>query len=54
MGETLAMAPNRLKGDQMVAFVVVLDWKYAEITSDVGEENSKVEGTIKLRGGQFR
>ncbi|PSR91622.1 ABC transporter B family member 2 like [Actinidia chinensis var. chinensis] len=53
MGETLAMAPDLLKGNQMVASVFeVLDRK-TEITGDVGEELTKVEGTIELKGIQF-
>ncbi|PKI46864.1 hypothetical protein CRG98_032675 [Punica granatum] len=50
MGETLAMAPDLLKGNQMVASVFeVLDRK-TEVMGDVGEELAVVEGTIELRG----
>lgn len=53
MGETLAMAPDLLKGNQMVASVFeVLDRK-TEVTGDVGEELTVVEGTIELRGVHF-
>lgn len=53
MGETLAMAPDLLKGNQMVASVFeVLDRK-TEVVGDVGEELTRVEGTIELRGVQF-
>lgn len=53
MGETLAMAPDLLKGNQMVASVFeVLDRK-TEVVGDVGEELTRVEGTIQLRGVQF-
>lgn len=53
MGETLAMAPDLLKGNQMVASVFeVLDRK-TEIMGDVGEELRTVEGTIELRGVKF-
>lgn len=53
MGETLAMAPDILKGNQMVASVFeVLDRK-TEVVGDVGEELSRVEGTIELRGVKF-
>ncbi|CAL5441435.1 unnamed protein product [Camellia sinensis] len=53
MGETLAMAPDLLKGHQMVASVFeVLDWK-TEVTGDIGEELIRVEGTIELKGVQF-
>ncbi|PSR89248.1 ABC transporter B family member 2 like [Actinidia chinensis var. chinensis] len=53
MGETLAMAPDLLKGNQMVASVFeVLDRK-TQVTADVGEELTRVEGTIELQGIQF-
>ncbi|XP_028077314.1 ABC transporter B family member 2-like isoform X1 [Camellia sinensis] len=53
MGETLAMAPDLLKGHQMVASVFeVLDRK-TEVTDDIGEELIRVEGTIELKGVQF-
>ncbi|XP_019190949.1 PREDICTED: ABC transporter B family member 10-like isoform X2 [Ipomoea nil] len=53
MGETLAMAPDLIKGNQMVASVFeVLDRK-TEILADVGEELIKVEGTIELRDVEF-
>lgn len=53
MGETLALAPDLLKGNQMVASVFeVLDRK-TEVVGDVGEELTTVEGTIELRGIQF-
>ncbi|KAI7994177.1 ABC transporter B family member 2 [Camellia lanceoleosa] len=53
MGEALAMAPDLLKGNQMVASVFeVLDRK-TEVKSDIGEELTKVDGIIELRGVQF-
>ncbi|GLT91243.1 hypothetical protein SLE2022_091400 [Rubroshorea leprosula] len=53
MGETLAMAPDLLKGNQMVASVFeVLDRK-TQIVGDTGEELSNVEGTIELKGVHF-
>lgn len=53
MGEILAMAPDLLKGNQMVASVFeVLDRK-TEVMGDVGEELTAVEGTIELRGVHF-
>lgn len=53
MGETLAMAPDLLKGNQMVASVFeVLDRK-TQILADVGEEITRVEGAIELRGVHF-
>ncbi|CAK9173411.1 unnamed protein product [Ilex paraguariensis] len=53
MGETLAMAPDILKGNQMVASVFeVLDRK-TEVVGDVGDELTRVEGTIELKGVEF-
>lgn len=53
MGETLALVPDLIKGNQMAASVFeVLDRK-TEVAGDVGEELSRVEGTIELRGVQF-
>ncbi|GMP95459.1 hypothetical protein CsSME_00044503 [Camellia sinensis var. sinensis] len=53
MGETLAMAPDLLKGNQMVASVFeVLDRK-TEVKSDIGDELTMVDGMIELRGVQF-
>ncbi|XP_059656832.1 ABC transporter B family member 2-like [Cornus florida] len=53
MGETLAMAPDILKGNQMVASVFEVMDRKTEITGDVGEELNSVEGTIELRGVEF-
>uniref|UniRef100_A0A803L624 Uncharacterized protein n=2 Tax=Chenopodium quinoa TaxID=63459 RepID=A0A803L624_CHEQI len=53
MGETLAMAPDLLKGNQMVQSVFeVLDRK-TEVKGDSGEELTKVDGSIELRGVKF-
>lgn len=53
MGETLALAPDLLKGNQMVASVFeVLDRK-TQVIGDVGEELTTVDGTIELRDIQF-
>ncbi|XP_043716624.1 ABC transporter B family member 2-like [Telopea speciosissima] len=53
MGETLALAPDLVKGTQMLASVfAVLDRK-TEVVGDVGEEVTRVEGTIELRGVEF-
>ncbi|KAL3649616.1 (ABC) transporter [Castilleja foliolosa] len=53
MGETLAMAPDLLKGNQMVASVFeVLDRK-TEILNDVGDEVQRVEGSIELKDVEF-
>ncbi|CAA6669644.1 unnamed protein product [Spirodela intermedia] len=54
MGETLALAPDIIKGNQMAASVFdILDRK-TEIPGDVGEDLGKVEGVIELRGVEFR
>lgn len=53
MGETLAMAPDLLKGNQMVASVFELLDRETEVVSDVGEDVTKMDGTIELRGVQF-
>lgn len=53
MGEILAMAPDLLKGNQMVASVFeVLDRK-TEIIGDVGEEVARVDGMIELKNVEF-
>ncbi|CAO1939601.1 unnamed protein product [Urochloa humidicola] len=54
MGETLAMAPDIIKGNQMVASVFdILDRK-TDVRIDTGEDIKKVEGLIELRGVEFR
>ncbi|KAJ0431507.1 putative ABC-type xenobiotic transporter [Helianthus annuus] len=53
MGETLAMAPDLLKGNQMVASVFEVLDRRTQVVSDVGEELTRVEGTIELRGVTF-
>ncbi|CAA0843269.1 ABC transporter B family member 2 [Striga hermonthica] len=53
MGDALGMAPDLLKGNQMVASVFeVLDRK-TEILNDVGEEVPRVEGFIELKDVEF-
>ncbi|KAF7809482.1 ABC transporter B family member 2-like [Senna tora] len=53
MGETLALAPDILKGNQMVASVFdVLDRK-SGVVSDSGEELKSVEGSIELKRIDF-
>lgn len=53
MGETLALAPDLLKGNQMAASVFeVLDRK-TQVMGDAGQELTNVEGTIELRDVQF-
>ncbi|KAK1307181.1 ABC transporter B family member 2 [Acorus calamus] len=54
MGETLALAPDIIKGNQMAASVFeVLDRK-TEVVGDVGEDLKRVEGTVEMRGVEFR
>lgn len=53
MGETLALAPDLLKGNQMVASVFDVTDRRTEVLVDIGEEVTKLEGTIELRGVQF-
>lgn len=53
MGETLALAPDLLKGNQMVASVFELLDRQTEVSGDVGEELNVVEGTIELRSVEF-
>lgn len=53
MGETLALAPDLLKGNQMVASVFEILDRKTEVIGDAGEELTTVEGTIELRGIQF-
>lgn len=53
MGETLAMAPDIIKGNQMAASVFeVLDRK-TEIVAESGEEVGRVEGVIELKRVEF-
>ncbi|CAA7020756.1 unnamed protein product [Microthlaspi erraticum] len=53
MGEVLALAPDLLKGNQMVASVFELLDRRTQVVGDVGEELSDVEGTIELKGVNF-
>ncbi|KAJ7953427.1 ABC transporter B family-like protein [Quillaja saponaria] len=53
MGETLALAPDLLKGNQMVASVFDVMDRKSEVTGDVGEELMTVEGTIELKNIHF-
>lgn len=53
MGETLAMVPDIVKGNQMVASVFELLDRKTQVIGDAGEELKNVEGTIELRGVQF-
>ncbi|VAI59618.1 unnamed protein product [Triticum turgidum subsp. durum] len=54
MGETLAMAPDIIKGNQMASSVFdILDRK-TEVQIDTGDDIKKVEGVIQLRDVEFR
>ncbi|TKY58287.1 ABC transporter B family member 2 [Spatholobus suberectus] len=53
MGETLALAPDLLKGNQMVASIFEVMDRKTGILSDVGEELKTVEGTIELKRIHF-
>lgn len=53
MGEILAMAPDLLKGNQMVASVFEVIDRKTEVTGDSGEDLRRVEGMIELKGVRF-
>ncbi|GAA0153006.1 ATP-binding cassette [Lithospermum erythrorhizon] len=53
MGETLAMAPDLIKGNHMVASVFEVLDRRTEIVSDAGEEITRVEGMIELKNVEF-
>lgn len=53
MGETLAMAPDLIKGNQMVASVFEVLDRRTEILTDSGEEVTGVEGTIEFKDVEF-
>ncbi|XP_061353307.1 ABC transporter B family member 2-like [Gastrolobium bilobum] len=53
MGETLALAPDLLKGNQMVASVFEVMERRTRIIGDAGEELEIVEGTIDLKRIHF-
>ncbi|KAL0918191.1 hypothetical protein M5K25_010185 [Dendrobium thyrsiflorum] len=53
MGETLAMAPDLVKGNQMAASVFEILDRKTQVVADVGEELGRVEGVIELRGVEF-
>ena len=53
MGETLALAPDLLKGNQMVASVFEVMDRKSGISCDVGEELKTVDGTIELKRINF-
>ncbi|KAF8109986.1 hypothetical protein N665_0088s0004 [Sinapis alba] len=53
MGEVLALAPDILKGNQMVASVFELLDRKTQVVGDKGEELSNVDGTIEFKGVHF-
>lgn len=53
MGETLALAPDLLKGNQMVASVFEVMDRKSGISCEVGEELKTVDGTIELKRINF-
>ncbi|PPD80757.1 hypothetical protein ES288_D03G215300v1 [Gossypium darwinii] len=53
MGETLALVPDLLKGNQMVASVFEIMDRKTQVVGDAGEELTNVEGTIELKGVHF-
>lgn len=53
MGETLALAPDLLKGNQMVASVFEILDRKTQIVGEASEELTNVEGTIELKGVHF-
>ncbi|XP_078438546.1 ABC transporter B family member 2-like isoform X2 [Wolffia australiana] len=54
MGETLAMAPDLIKGNQMASSVFEILDRKTDIPADVGEDVAKIEGNIELRGVGFK
>jgi ATP-binding cassette subfamily B (MDR/TAP) protein 1 len=54
MGETLAMAPDIIKGNQMASSVFEILDRKTEVRIDTGDDIKKVEGMIQLRDVEFR
>ncbi|KAF7079887.1 hypothetical protein CFC21_084056 [Triticum aestivum] len=54
MGETLAMAPDIIKGNQMASSVFEILDRKTEVQIDTGDDIKKVEGVIQLRDVEFR
>jgi ATP-binding cassette, subfamily B (MDR/TAP), member 1 len=54
MGETLAMAPDIIKGNQMVSSVFEILDRKTDVRIDSGDDIRRVEGFIELRGVEFR
>lgn len=53
MGETLALAPDIIKGNQMAASVFEVLDRRTEVPPEVGEDVGRVEGAIEMRGVEF-
>lgn len=53
MGETLALAPDLLKGNQMVASVFELLDRKTQVMGNIGEVLTRVDGAIEMRGVHF-
>ncbi|KAL5865632.1 hypothetical protein ACOSQ3_003146 [Xanthoceras sorbifolium] len=53
MGETLALAPDLLKGNQMVASIFEVIERKTQVMGDTGEELANIEGAIELKGVHF-
>lgn len=49
IGEALALAPDLVKGNQMVASVFEVLDRTTQVMGDAGEELTKVEGAIELK-----
>ncbi|KAF9617407.1 hypothetical protein IFM89_036328, partial [Coptis chinensis] len=54
MGETLALAPDLIKGHQMAASVFELLDRKTEVAGEVGEELTKVDGTVEMKKSSFQ
>ncbi|KAL6911853.1 hypothetical protein ACP4OV_000658 [Aristida adscensionis] len=54
MGETLAMAPDIIKGNQMASSVFEILDRKTDVRIDTGDDVRRVEGLIELRGVEFR
>ncbi|PKA58858.1 ABC transporter B family member 2 [Apostasia shenzhenica] len=53
MGETLAMAPDIVKGNQMAASVFEILDRKTNVVADAGEDVNKAEGVIEFKGVEF-
>ncbi|XP_020247604.1 ABC transporter B family member 2-like [Asparagus officinalis] len=54
MGETLAMAPDIIKGNKMVASVFEVLDRESEVSGDAGGDIEKVKGVIEMRRVEFQ